>query len=67
MSEQMKCLKCGGSNVKAGNFQSTGKIYFRPKEAGILKSGVIVDANTCLDCGFVELAVDAAKAKTLIN
>ena len=65
MSEEKKCLRCGSTNVEPGVFQSTGKIYYRPQKASVLLSGVVVDANTCLDCGHVELVVDAAKAKSL--
>lgn len=68
MSEERKCLRCGGTNLEAGEFQSTGKIYSRPKNAklvAILTTGVPIDTIMCYDCGHVELIVDAEKAKSL--
>ncbi len=68
MSEEKTCLRCGGSNLEAGEFQSTGKIYSRPKHARLvtlLTTGVPVDTIICLDCGHVELIVDAEKAKSI--
>ena len=68
MSEERRCMRCGGSNLEAGEFQSTGKIYSRPKHARLvtlLTTGVPVDTIICLDCGHVELIVDAEKAKSL--
>jgi len=70
MHIEMKCLRCGGTNVKPSDVQSTGKIYSRPKQAnflGILLTGAPVSALTCLDCGHVELLVDAKKAKSLVR
>ncbi|HUS73411.1 MAG TPA: hypothetical protein VMY06_10130 [Sedimentisphaerales bacterium] len=61
-------MKCGGTNLEAGEFQSTGKIYSRPKHARLvtlLTTGVPVDTIICLDCGHVELVVDAEKAKSI--
>jgi predicted nucleic-acid-binding Zn-ribbon protein len=68
MSEEKKCLRCGGSNLEAGEFQSTGKIYSRPKNARlvtVLTTGVPVDTLICYDCGHVELVVDPKKAKSI--
>ncbi|HIJ51899.1 MAG TPA: hypothetical protein HPP66_01950 [Planctomycetes bacterium] len=68
MSEERRCMKCGGTNLEAGEFQSTGKIYSRPKHARLvtlLTTGVPVDTIICLDCGHVELIVDAEKAKSI--
>lgn len=68
MSEEKKCLRCGGSNLGAGEFQSTGKVYSRPKNAKLvtmLTTGVPVDTLICYDCGHVELVVDAEKAKSI--
>ncbi len=68
MSEERQCMKCGGTNLEAGEFQSTGKIYSRPKHARLvtlLTTGVPVDTIICLDCGHVELVVDAEKAKAI--
>ena len=68
MSEEKKCLRCGGTNLEAGEFQSTGKIYSRPKNAKlvtVLTTGVPVDTLVCYDCGHLELVVDAKKAKSI--
>lgn len=68
MSEEKTCLRCGGSNLEAGEFQSTGKIYSRPKNAKlvtVLTTGVPVDTLICYDCGHVDLVVDAKKAKSI--
>jgi predicted nucleic-acid-binding Zn-ribbon protein len=70
MHNEMKCLRCGGTNVKPSHLQSTGRIYSRPKQGnllGVLLTGAPVSALTCLDCGHVELLVDAKKAKSLVG
>ena len=70
MSEQKRCLRCGGTNLEDGEFQSTGKIYARPKSANlasVLMTGVIVDSVLCYDCGHVELVADTEKAKSLVG
>ncbi len=68
MSEEKTCLRCGGSNLKSGAFQSTGKVYFRPddyKLVALVTSGVLVNAMACFDCGHLELVVNADKASSL--
>ncbi len=68
MSIEMKCLRCGSVNVAPSTLQSTGRIYARPKNAKlvtILTTGAPVSALTCMDCGHVELLVDAKKARAL--
>ncbi len=68
ISEEIKCLRCGSTNLKPANFESTGKIYSRPKDARlatVLTTGIIVDAILCLDCGHVDLVVNADKAKAI--
>jgi len=68
MSEERKCLRCGGTNLEDGEFQSTGKIYSRPKNAKlvtVLTTGVPIDTIMCYDCGHVELIVDTDKAKSI--
>jgi predicted nucleic-acid-binding Zn-ribbon protein len=68
MNEEKKCLRCGGTNLQAGNFQSTGKIYSRPENAKIsafLTTGVPVSSIMCFDCGHVELIVDPDKIKLI--
>ena len=68
MSEEKKCLRCNGINLEPSVFQSTGKIYSRPQNAklsAVFNTGVPVNSLICLDCGHVELHVDAEKAKSL--
>ncbi len=70
MNEEKKCLKCGGTNLTAGDFQSTGKIYSRPKNAkmsALFVTGVLVGSVICLDCGYLELNVDPDKVKLIIK
>ena len=70
MDFEMKCLRCGGKNVKPSFVQSTGRIYLRPKKAtflGVLKTGAHVNALTCLDCGHVELFVDVKKTRAMLK
>lgn len=68
MSEEKKCLRCGGTNLAPSNVQSTGKLYSCPKDAklvSLMTTGAPVSALICLDCGHVELLVDTKKAKSL--
>jgi len=68
MSQENKCLKCGGANVKPGALQSTGKIYARPKDAklgAVFTTGALVNANICFDCGHVEMVVEPDKLKLM--
>ncbi len=68
MNEEKKCLRCDGTNLKAGDFQSTGNIYSRPQNAKIstfLTTGVLVSSIMCLDCGHVELFADPEKVRLL--
>jgi len=68
MSEEKRCLRCGSTNLEPGELQSTGKIYSRPRDAKlvtVLTTGVMVHTVICLDCGHVELVVDADKARSI--
>jgi len=68
MSEEKKCLRCGGTNVKPGALQSTGKIYARPNDAKletVFTTGALVNGNICFDCGHVEMVVEPDKLKSL--
>jgi len=68
MSEEMKCLRCGSSNLEPSELQSTGKIYSRPKNAKlvtVLTTGAPVSGLMCLDCGHTEMVVDTKKARSL--
>ena len=68
MNDQKKCLRCGGINLVDGDFQSTGKIYSRPRRAkmsSLLITGVLVNSIICLDCGYLELKVNPDKVNLL--
>jgi len=68
MNGEKKCLRCGSTNLQPSDLQSTGKIYSRPKDAKlvtVLTTGVPISSLVCLDCGHVELLVDAKKAKSI--
>ena len=68
MNEEKKCLRCGGTSLKAGNVQSTGKIYSCPENAKIssfFTTGVPVSSIMCFDCGHVELIADTEKMKLI--
>jgi hypothetical protein len=65
---ETKCLRCGSRNLKPANFESTGKIYSCPKDAklvSVLTTGLLVNAIICLDCGHVDLVVNADKARAI--
>jgi predicted nucleic-acid-binding Zn-ribbon protein len=65
MNDEMKCLRCGGSNLALSDIQSTGKVYSRPKDASLrlfLATGFPVNGLMCPDCGHLELVVDVKKA-----
>ncbi|MGA2092485.1 MAG: hypothetical protein ABSH16_03630 [Sedimentisphaerales bacterium] len=66
----MKCLRCGGKNLRPSEVQSTGRIYARPRQAkisAVLLTGALVSGLTCLDCGHVELLVDAKRARSMVR
>jgi len=68
MDQKKNCLRCGSTNIKPGSFQSTGKVYFRARDAKLstlLTSGVAVDAIGCYDCGHIELTMNPKKARAL--
>ena len=70
MSESMKCVNYGQTNMEWGTLHSTGKLYFRPTDAKFLKletANIEVHANMCLNCGSVNLMGSAEKLKELIN
>lgn len=68
MDKETKCLRCGSTNLTPAKFESTGKIYSRPKDAklvAVLTTGVLVNAVLCLDCGHIDLVVNVEKAKAI--
>jgi len=70
MSDEKKCLRCGGTNLVPSELQSTGKLYARPKHAKfvtVFTTGVLVMGDVCFDCGHVELLVDADEIKLVVK
>ena len=54
MSDERKCLRCGGTNLEPGRMQGNGVLCFRPKSAKFLTlqtADVKIAASMCLDCG----------------
>ena len=65
MNDEMKCLRCGESNLTLSDMQSTGKLYSRPKNSSLglfLATGYPVNGLMCPDCGHLELIVEMKKA-----
>ena len=65
-----KCPSCNSENLEPGKIQSTGRLYFRPKNAKFLslKSGDIeIEGNICTQCGYIMLVGDKAKANALVS
>ena len=77
MADSPKCLKCGGTDLKAG--KASGAVFFpcqififRPEGMSMFRrsskpQGVPVKATICLDCGFLEMSVDPEAAKVVIE
>ena len=67
---ERKCPSCNGTNLEPGNIQSTGKIYFRPKNTKFLTlktADIEIEGNICTDCGYIMLVGDKNKAKSLVT
>lgn len=70
MTEVKQCIRCGGSQFKAGWLQSTGKLYFRPDSVKFFApktADLRVNGRMCMECGSVELVGDLKKARSLIK
>jgi hypothetical protein len=66
----MNCSVCESDDLAPGAIQSTGKIYFRPKNAkffSLKTANIEVTAALCLACGHVDLAADTEKARALLD
>jgi hypothetical protein len=65
-----KCTSCGSESLEPGKMQSTGRVYFRLKNAPFLtmkSADIEVDGNICIECGCITLVGDNAKAKSLVS
>ncbi|MGE4159252.1 MAG: helix-turn-helix domain-containing protein [Planctomycetota bacterium] len=63
------CTHCGHGHMVEGRIQSTGKIYFRPKDTKFLTlkdPNINIEAMVCEACGFMKLVADTAKLKELM-
>ncbi len=70
MDTELKCLRCGGSNLEPGIIQANGRVGFRPKRAKFITTKVAdvsIRANICLNCGHMEFLGDAKKTKLLVK
>lgn len=69
-NEYEKCIRCGSLNVISGDVQSTGKIYFRPKNTKFFTfntGNISVNAEMCSDCGYISLCTtELGKAKKIV-
>ena len=68
MDMEKKCLRCGSGNLTAANFETSSKIDSRSESArlvSVLTTGVIVNAMLCLDCGYIDMAVNPGKVRAL--
>lgn len=68
MSEELKCLRCGGANMAPGDVQTTGVVRFRPDNTKFwtLQTGdVPVKGFMCTDCGTLAMVGDTEKEKAL--
>jgi predicted nucleic-acid-binding Zn-ribbon protein len=69
MNEEMKCPRCGSTNLENGSVHCGGKVCFRPKRVKFLTTktpDVSIEANICMDCGHLEFVGDQEKTKLLI-
>lgn len=65
-----KCPSCGCENLEPGNLQSTGKIYFRPKNTKFLSlksPNIEIEGNICTECGCIMLVGNQNQAKSLVT
>ena len=72
MTDDSKCLKCGGTDLKAGKLSGAflPVSVFRPEGGGLASyknHALPVKAVICLDCGFVEISGDPEVAKAVVN
>lgn len=72
MTDSPKCLKCGGTDLKAGQLRGAflPVSAFQPEGgswASYKKHAMAVKAAICLDCGFLEISGDPETAKALIK
>ena len=66
--KRSNCLWCEGDKLVEGRLQSTGVIYFKPKETKFLvmaDSLVSIQARVCSDCGYIDLYADTKKLKKI--
>ena len=65
-----KCPSCGSENLEPGKIESTGRVYFRPKNTKFLtlkNPNIEIEGNICTECGHVMLVADKGKTKSLVS
>jgi predicted nucleic-acid-binding Zn-ribbon protein len=65
-----ECLWCESRNMAEGKLSSTGRVYFKAKDAKFWtfsENMVEVKARVCVECGYVDLYADTSKLKKLVK
>ncbi len=65
-----ECPSCGSWNLEPGKIQSTGRVYFRPKNTKFLSlktADIEIEGNICTECGYIMLVGDKGKARALVS
>ena len=68
MSDEIKCLRCGGEKLAPGVVQATGTVRFRPDDSKFwtLRTGDVgIQSYMCTDCGTIVMVGDTEKEKAL--
>lgn len=71
MSDETRCMKCGGTDLKPGMLTAPGVCAFVPEGgSAISHQNSVVPGNratVCLDCGFLEVSCDPEAARATIK
>jgi len=57
------CPKCNGKNIEKGIIRGQKKVGFAGEHKKVLAGDSKIEAWVCLDCGYLELSVDAKDVK----
>ncbi|MGB0715984.1 MAG: hypothetical protein ACPGXK_08900 [Phycisphaerae bacterium] len=67
---ERSCPSCKSTELQPGTVQSTGAIYFRPKNTRFMSfstNDIRLHGNICTKCGYVMLVGDPVKAEKLTS
>ena len=67
---ELKCPVCGSEKLEPGNIQSTGRVYFRPKNTKFLNmktANVEIGGHICTECGYIMFVGNKEKVKALVS